>query len=138
MARLNPYLTFNGNCREAMTFYKDCFGGKLDIQTVGESPVAGEMPPQMKNSVMHSQLESDKIVIMGSDLVPEKLSQGNTLALMLDCVNEQEIRSLFEKLVVGGKVNQQVQDTFWGALYGELVDKFGVRWMLNFTKNTNN
>jgi PhnB protein len=138
MARLNPYLTFNGNCREAMTFYKDCFGGKLDIQTVGESPMAGEMPPQMKNSVMHSQLESDKIVIMGSDLVPEKLSQGNTLALMLDCVNEQEIRSLFEKLAVGGKVNQQVQNTFWGALYGELVDKFGVRWMLNYTKSTNN
>jgi PhnB protein len=138
MARLNPYLTFNGNCREAMTFYKDCFGGKLDIQTVGESPASAQMPDQMKNSVMHSQLESDKIVIMGSDLVPEKLSQGNTLALMLDCVNEQEIRSLFEKLAVGGKVNQQVQDTFWGALYGELVDKFGVRWMLNYTKSTNN
>ncbi len=71
MAKINSYLTFNGNCRDAMTFYKDCLGGELSFQTIGESPLAEKMPPQMKECILHSMLITDGFVIMGSDMTHE-------------------------------------------------------------------
>ena len=136
MGQLNAYLTFNGNCREAMNFYKTCLGGELSLQTIGESPMAEKMPAKMKDCILHSTLANDVMVIMATDCVPESgLIKGNAVSLCLNCNSEDEIRTCFEKLSSGGKVTHPVEDTFWGALFGGLTDKFGNHWLLNYTKN---
>lgn len=82
MAKLNPYLNFDNNCREAMNFYKEVVGGELVLQTVGEMPaMAAQMPPEFKNRILHSVLTSGDIVIMASDLNREKRVEGNTVHL---------------------------------------------------------
>ena len=135
MTQINSYLTFNGNCREAMTFYKKCLGGKLEIQTIGQSPMADQMPLEMKECILHATLTTEGFVIMGSDMTPETgLVKGNTVSLMLNCSSETDIRMFFDKLSYGGTIKHQLENTFWGALFGDLTDKFGNNWILNFDK----
>ena len=135
MAQLNPYLNFNNNCREAMTFYKECLGGELSLQTVGESPaMAAQMPPDMKNKILHSSLTSGTVTIMGSDLSREDRIEGNTVHLSLSCESEKELNSVFSKLSEGGKVTEPITDMPWNAKYGSLTDKFGKHWLFNFQK----
>jgi PhnB protein len=135
MAQLNPYLNFNNNCREAMTFYKDCLGGELTLQTVEELPeMAAQMPPEMKKSIMHSVLTSGDIVIMASDLNREKPVDGNTVHLCIQCKTENELNTFFSKLSRGGKITEPISDMPWGAKYGSLIDKFGKYWLFNFSK----
>jgi PhnB protein len=138
MTTLNSYLTFNGNCREAMMFYKKCLGGELTFQTIGESPFSEKMPKKMKDCILHSSLTSEGFVLMGSDMTPETgLIKGNTVSLMLNFSTEKEIRAIFDKLSYGGKVKHDLENTFWNALFGDLTDKFGTNWILNFDRNSN-
>lgn len=131
--QIHSYLTFNGNCREAMTFYQQCLGGKLSFQTVGESPLANKLPKQMKNSILHAMLSNENLVLMATDMVQEAgLIQGNNIALSLSCNSELEIKTCYEKLSAGGKANHPLENSFWGALFGDLTDKFGNHWILNF------
>lgn len=133
MTQINPYLTFGGNCREAMNFYRDVIGGELSLQTIGESPMADKMPPQMKPYILHSQLKKDGLVIMASDMVGENgLIKGNAVSLMLGCSSEQEMKICYEKLADGGSMDHPIADTFWGALFGDLTDKYGNHWLLHF------
>ena len=136
MNRINAYLTFNGNCREAMTFYKKCLGGELSFQTIGESPLSETMPPKMKKCILHSVLTNKEFVLMGSDMVGEKgLLKGNAVSLVFNCASEKEIRTCYEKLSRGGEQTQPLKDTFWHALSGDLTDKYGNTWMLNYNGN---
>ncbi len=136
--QINSYLTFSGNCREAMTFYKECLGGELNFQTVGESPLSEKMPKQMKDSILHSTLTKGALLLMGSDMVSEKsLVKGNTVSLSLNCSSEEEIKNCYAKLSTDGNADHPIEDTFWGAMFGDLTDKFGNHWLLNFTKNSN-
>ena len=135
MAHLNPYLNFDNNCREAMNFYKECLGGELFLQTVSELPaMAPQMPPQMKDNILHSSLTSGDIVIMASDLSREKRIEGNTVHLCINCNSENELNSFFSKLSAGGKVTEPIADMPWGAKYGALTDKYGKHWIFNFPK----
>ena len=132
MAHLNPYLNFDNNCREAMNFYKECLGGELFLQTVSELPaMAAQMPPQMKDNILHSSLTSGDIVIMASDLTREKRIEGNTVHLCINCNSENELNSFFSKLSAGGKVTEPIADMPWGAKYGALTDKYGKHWIFN-------
>ena len=136
MTQINTYLTFSGNCRDAMTFYKECLGGELNFQTVGESPLSEKMPKQMKDSILHSTLTKGALVLMGSDMVSEKgLVKGNSVSLSLNCSSEEEIKNFYAKLSDGGRSDHPLEDSFWGALFGDLTDKFGNHWLLNFDKN---
>ena len=135
MTQINSYLTFSGNCREAMTFYKECLGGELTLQTIGESPMAGKMPAKMKDSILHSTLQKATLLMLGTDCVPPPgLIKGNSVSLALNCSSEEEIRDYFEKLSAGGEATHPLEDTFWGALFGGLTDRYGNHWLLNFTK----
>ena len=135
MSIINSYLTFNGNCREAMTFYKKCLGGKLTLQTVGESSLAGKMPPQMKESILHATLTRDGLVLTGSVMVSEKgLIKGNAVSLLLNCSSEEEIRTSYTNLSADGQATHPLEDTFWGTLFGDLTDKYGNHWLLHFDK----
>lgn len=136
--QISSYLTFSGNCREAMKFYKECLGGDLNFQTVGESPLSRKMPRKMKDCILHSTLKNDELVLMGSDLVGEEgLIKGNAVSLSLNCSSEEEIKNCYSKLSAGGKANHSLEDSFFGALFGDLTDKFGNHWLLSFTKNSN-
>lgn len=136
MKQINSYLTFNGNCREAMNFYQECLSGELFLQTIGESPMSGMMPSEMKDNILHATLTNGNVKIMGSDMVDEKgLLRGNALSMMLDCSSEIEIREIYDRLATGGNATHPLENTFWNALFGGLTDKFGNRWLLNFNKN---
>ena len=138
MKQINSYLTLNGNCREAMTFYKDCLGGDLSFQTIGESPLADKMPAQMKDRILHSTLTNGAAIIMASDMVGENgLTKGNSVSLILNCSSEDEIRILYTKLSEGGKQDHPLELSFWGALFGDLTDKFGHHWLLHYDQLTN-
>ena len=133
MPTLNPYLTFSGNCREAMNFYKECLGGELTMIVVGESPVANQVPAAMKDKLLHSSLKTAGLEIMATDMQPETLNEGNAVHLCLVCKTEDETKSLFEKLSAGGKVKQPLHEMFFG-LIGTFTDKFGKSWIVECDK----
>jgi PhnB protein len=136
MTQINSYLTFNGNCREAMTFYKEALGGELNLQTIADSPIADKMPAKMKDCILHSTLTDGALLIMASDMVADKgLIKGNAVSLMLNCSSEEEIRNFYAKLSAGGETTHPLEISFWGALFGDLTDKFGNQWLLHFDKN---
>lgn len=127
------YLAFNGNCRQAMEFYKDCLGGRLALQAVAQGPGAAKMPARMKKAILHATLTKGNLVLMGSDLVGEAgLQKGNAVSLLLDCSSEKEIRACYKKLSRGGLQTHPPQKTFFGALFGNLTDKFGNQWLLHY------
>ena len=128
MAKLNPYLNFNGRCTEAMNFYKGIFGEDLQLMLAGDSPAKDQMPPEMHNQVMHSHLKSSTIEIMGSDMAPVQPVEGNTVYLALICESEDELNEFYNKLSEGGKVEQPLTKAFFGW-FGSLEDKFGKHWM---------
>jgi PhnB protein len=132
MTKINTYLTFNGNCREAMAFYRNCFGGTLTLQTVGDSPGTDQLPGPMKRIILQATLVNDQLVLVGSDLVGDQgLITGNAVSLMLRCGNEGELKSYYEKLLSGGTEIHPPENTFWGALFGVLQDRYGLQWMLS-------
>jgi PhnB protein len=136
MTQLNSYLTFNGNCREAMTFYQKCLGGELSFQTIDASPLSENMPKKMRDCILHSTLTNGSLLLMGSDMVLENgLIKGNAVSLSLNCSSEIEIRNCYNDLSSGGQAIYPIEDTFWGELFGELTDKFGNYWLLNYSPN---
>lgn len=132
MKPLIPYLFFNGNCREAMNFYQQCFGGELEIFTYGDSPEQVPHKNADKNEIMHAKLINDSLSMMASDWPGHETNIGNNVQLSIDCDSKSQIESLFNKLSHEGKIIQPLADTFWGAHFGMLIDKFGIHWMLNF------
>ena len=126
MKALQPYLNFNGTTRDAMTFYQQCLGGQLEMQTFAEAHQGNG------DGIMHAKLTSGPLLIMASDTMEgHPFAQGTNVHLNLDCESVEEIDRLFGALGAGGKVTMPLQDTFWGARFGMLTDKFGVQWMFN-------
>ncbi|HZW55342.1 MAG TPA: VOC family protein [Nitrososphaerales archaeon] len=136
MTQINPYLRFDAKCREAMRFYQECLGGgDLQLTTVGESAMAKQMPAEMQQQIMHANLTKGRLTLLGSDMVgPEGLVRGNSFVLQVECDSEDEIRTLYSKLSSGGKATYPISPSFWGGLYGQLIDKYGNGWMLNYQK----
>ncbi|MGN6491087.1 MAG: VOC family protein [Agriterribacter sp.] len=132
MTQINAYLSFNGNCREAMLFYQHCLGGELSIHTIAETPLAAQCPEGMQHQVMHSMLAGIDWVLMGSDMVgKDGFGIGADITLSINNDNATEIKSIFKSLSEGGKVYEDLTEKPWGALFGALTDKFGKRWMFN-------
>ena len=139
MTQINAYLNFNGNCREAMTFYQQCLGGELTLQTIEGSPVEAQCPVAMKDQILHASLLKETLVLMASDMTgPDGFIKGNTIALSLNCSSENEIKTFFSNLSSGGQISHPLEEQFWGATFGVLTDKYGTRWMLNYDKNRKN
>jgi PhnB protein len=133
MAQINSYLSFDGNCREIMTYYATCLGGELYLQTVAESPVAAQFPPALQDQVIHSSISKNSaLLVMGSDMHRDKLVEGNTTTLCVNCGSAEEVNTFFEKLSAGGKVVDPLQKAFWGDTFGVLIDRYGRTWMFVF------
>lgn len=132
MIKINTYLTFNGNCREAMAFYRGCFGGKLTFQTIGELPGTNQLPGAMKRFILQATLVNHQLILVGSDMVNEQgLIAGNAVSLMLRCSHKDELKSYYEKLLSGGTAIHPPENTYWGALFGMLQDRYGHQWLLS-------
>ncbi len=131
---ITPYLFFQGNCEEAINFYKTVFKGEITyLQRFGEANMPVE--EEYRDKVMHSTLEFNGTRIQFSDGAPhKKITRGDNVHLSLSFDNETKMRLAFSKLAEGGSIHMDLQDTFWGAIYGQLEDKFGIRWMFNFDK----
>ncbi len=131
MTQLNAYLNFNVQCREAMTFYKDCLGGELNIMNVEGSPL--DVPENAKDRVLHAVLVRPGITVMASDSMPgQPVTQGSNVSLSVNCESRAQADEFFTKLGAGGKITMPMENTFWGAYFGMLTDKFGIHWMFNF------
>ena len=134
--QLNPYLNFNGRCREAMTFYQQCLGGELVMQKIAESPMATQLSSEASANILRSTLTRNGVLLlMGSDIVGTQLQHGNSIALCLTCSSDEEISRIFTSLSAGGEVRLPLHQSFWGSTCAELTDKFGMLWMLTHTKN---
>ena len=132
MTQIYAYLSFDGECREAMTFYKECLGGDLTMQTVEGSPMEAQCPGSMKNQILHSSLTKNGMILMASDMVTGKFVKGNNFALSVNCSSEAEINKFYLGLSKGGSIIDPLKLQFWGAMFAVLSDKYGVRWMLNY------
>jgi PhnB protein len=131
--KLNPYLNFRDNTREAMEFYQSVFGGKLTMNTFKEFHASQE--PDEDNKIMHASLEADNgITFMASD-TPDGMqyTAGTNFSMSLSGDNEAELRGYFEKLSDGGTVTMPLEKAPWGDTFGMLTDKFGVSWLVNIT-----
>lgn len=135
MISINAYINFPGTARDAMGFYKECFGGELMIQNVAGSAMETNVSAERKDQVLHASLHTDRFTIMASDMTWRGYTQGDHLSLSVNCESEEEINSLFEKFSEGGTVHHPLEDSFWGARFGVLSDKFGIRWMFNYEKD---
>jgi len=135
MAEMNAYLKFQGNCREAMTFYHSCLGGNLNLMTIGETPaVRDQMPVVMHSLIMHAVLTRGSVMLMGSDMIgAEVYTQGNALTICLVCKSREEIDTLYTKLSEGGKMTTPLAEMFFG-LYSDFTDKYGFNWMLQYSE----
>jgi PhnB protein len=130
-SKLNPYLGFKDNTREAMEFYSTVFGGKLESHTFKEYNASQD--PSEDNKIMHSMLEADNgITFMAAD-TPNSMEYraGTNMSMSLSGDNEAELKAYFEKLSVGGMVTMPLEKAPWGDSFGMCTDKFGVQWMVN-------
>jgi PhnB protein len=129
--QLNPYLQFNGNASEAIELYQTALGAKVEARmTFADAP--GMNQPEHPDRIMHSALRIGPNVLMVSDTMPNQpTTPGGLVDVCLDFDDAADQAAKFEALAAGGKVTVPLQDTFWGARFGTLTDRFGVRWMFN-------
>jgi PhnB protein len=129
--KLNPYLSFRDNARQAMEFYQTVFGGKLTINTYKEFHASQD--PLEDDKTMHSELEAENgIRFMASD-TPNSMEyrDGTDMSMSLSGEDEAELRGYFEKLSAGGTITMPLEKAPWGDAFGMVKDKFGVDWMVN-------
>ena len=130
MTNLTPYLLFDGNCLEAMEFYRSCLGGELAALKVKDSPARDRIPADQHEKIVNARLQCAAIDLSASDwLRPDRTrAAGNNVCLYLSAASSKELMAIFEKLSEGADVTDPLQEQFFG-LYGALNDRFGVRWM---------
>jgi PhnB protein len=128
--KINPYINFDGNAREAMEFYQKALGGKLDLLTFDKDNKT--IPAGPNDPIMHSRLESDGALIMGSDGLPDRPPKvGDNVGVSLIGSNKDKLTKIFNDLSEDGKVNMPLEESTWGDVFGMFTDKFGINWMVD-------
>ena len=129
--QLITYVSFAGNCEEALNFYKEVLDGEiLQISYMGDGQM--EVPETLKDKVMHARLQiGENVLYMSDTFDPSAIKQGNNISLSLQIGDTAKLEKLFKKLSESGTVKMPLEDTFWGARFGMFVDKFGIHWMMN-------
>ena len=137
MAAVNPYLHFNGTCKDAFTYYHSIFGGDAPhFSRFSDRPAGEDAPANADNLIMHTELHvNGGTALMGSDVLPEMgtFINGSNFTVSIQADSEEEAKRLFEGLAAGGEVTMPLQQTFWGSTFGMFTDKFGVPWMINYS-----
>ncbi|HEY1870557.1 MAG TPA: VOC family protein [Chitinophagaceae bacterium] len=131
MLNLTPFILFDGNCAEAMSFYQKCFGGELTITTLGDSPMKFQVPKEQHHKVVNAYLESKTVEFSATDWLhpTRKFRQGNSVAMYLKGGTYDELKEIFDKLSDGADKNllDELREMPFG-IYGHLADKYGVHW----------
>ena len=127
-----PYLTFDGRCAEAFRYYGGILGAEPELMTHGDSSIAGEVPGNWHNCILHARLEADGAVVMGSDRPPKDAGGAQGMSVSLHTDSAEEAERIFDALADGGRVTMPIGKTFWAERFGMLVDRFGIPWMVNF------
>jgi PhnB protein len=137
MLNLTPYLLFDGNCADAMTFYLSCLGGELSLTKVKETPMKDQIPSEHHNKVVYAHLKSGAIEFSATDwLHPTRTpKQGNTVCLYVNAGSYRELKAIFDKLSAGAdkELLDDLRDMPFGS-YGHLADKYGVHWFFQGEK----
>lgn len=126
-AKLTPYINFNGQCKEAMSFYKSVLGGELLITTMAE----GMPGSDDTENIMHASLENGDLSFMASDFMGDDFKSGNNIHMSIAGTDESALRGFFEGLSEGGKVEMPLETAPWGDTYGAFTDRYGLHWMIN-------
>jgi len=133
MKTLAPYLSFSGNCEQALNFYRECFGGEFTLSRYNENPMP--VPDDFKSKIIHARFKSEAIEFFASDRTPDdKITNGNSITLSLEFTDEAEQEKVFKLLSAGGNITMPLEDMFWNAKFGMLTDRFGFLWMLDCEK----
>jgi len=130
--QLNPYLTFSGQCEAAFRFYEKVLGGKIEAMMPHEgTPAAEHVPPEWRSKIMHARLTVGDKVLMGSDAPPAHHEPMKGFSVTLGVEDPADAERIFHALAENGTVRMPIQQTFWAARFGMLVDRFGTPWMIN-------
>ncbi len=130
--KLQAYLNFGGTCREALTFYAKTFGGEITfLQSFGESPMSDHVSSDAQDLVMHATLQVGDQQIMGSDAPGDRYKAPQGFSVSVGLSDPEQAKSIFAALAEGGKVDMEIQPTFWAAQFGMVTDRFGIPWMIN-------
>jgi PhnB protein len=134
-SRLNPYLSFDGNARDALEFYGGVFGAQPSMNTFGEY---GDASAPGADKIMHGMLETPAgYTLMASDMPPGMpFTPGNTITISLSGDDEDQLRAYWARLTDGGSVTVPLEKQMWGDTFGMCVDPFGVAWMVNITQGS--
>jgi PhnB protein len=136
--QVNPYLMFDGQCEAAFKFYEQCLGGKIEaMMTYNESPMAEETPLESRDRIMHASLKVGEQVLMGSDEPFDRVETPQGFYVSLHFQDPKEAEQIFHALAEQGTVKMPLQETFWAARFGMLVDRFRTPWMINCDLNEN-
>ena len=129
--KLNPYIGRDGDAREMLEYYHGLLGGKIDLQTYGQSPMPA--PESHKNRILHGRVDVGDVTIMASDAPPNMplSSTHANISLSLGGPEEDKLKQVFTGLSEGGKVTMSLEKQFWGDTFGMVQDKFGTAWMIN-------
>jgi PhnB protein len=132
-SKLDPYLSFKDNARQAMEFYKTVFGGKLTIATFKEYHASED--PSEDNKVMHAMLEAENAITLMAADTPNAMGYqpGASISLSLSGENHTELKTYFERLSSGGTVTQPLEQAPWGDTFGMCIDRFGINWLVNIS-----
>jgi PhnB protein len=133
--QVNPYLSFSGQCEKAFKFYEKALGGKIEaMMTYGSSPMADQTSPDWRNKIMHARLTIGGELLMGSDAPPDRYEPMKGISVTLGIEKPADAERIFHALAENGTVQMPIQETFWAARFGMLVDQFGTPWMINCEK----
>lgn len=136
MSNFVPYLSFNGNCREAVDFYKEAFSAdNVDIMLIKDDEGAkSAMPAEFHDNIMHAALQlGSTSIYMADSMDPSIFAQGTAFSVAFVPDSEEQTKTVFENLSVGGNVTMPLAETSWAKLFGMLDDKFGVTWLISFS-----
>ena len=129
---ISPYLGFNGQCEEAFKFYEKVLGGKIEgIMTYGSSPIAAQMPPEMRDKIIHVRMLVGNQVLMGGDAPPHNFKPAEGFNVSITVKDAAEAERIFTELSKNGKITMQLQKTFWSVRFSMAVDRFGTPWIIN-------
>jgi PhnB protein len=130
--RLNPYLSFNGQCEAAFNLYAKCLGGKIVMMMrYGESPMAEQTRPDFRNRIMHVTMDIGGNILQGADVPPQRYEKPQGVFLSLSIQSVEDSERIFAALSDKGTVQMPLQQTFWARRFGMLIDQFGTPWMIN-------
>ena len=133
--QLNPYLMFDDQCEAAFKFYEKCLGGKIvAMMPHAGTPAESHVSPQRRDKIMHARLNVGDDVLMGSDTPPDDYEKPRGFSVTLQIKAPEEADRVFQALAESGTVKMPIQETFWAARFGMLVDKFDIPWMINCEK----